>query len=200
MTQQDQGPEQQALPAAIRLLAPVSYNGIPYAAGRVIAPPDQATYNVWRNEGKCADAGAADGVTLNQGTAAGSFIAPWNDASGRLYPPGMPATVSAADAAQARREGKLDSATLAAPALTAVSATPLGSGSVRFNWTSDQYASAKIEWGATTAYGSSVIAPTDKGAQSYIYGPITAGLTHYRITLTSAWGTTVGTDGTLTVT
>jgi hypothetical protein len=45
-----------------------------------------------------------------------------------------------------------------------------------------------------------VTAPTGEGVQSYTYGPIVTGVTHYRITLTSVWGTTVGTDQTVTVT
>jgi hypothetical protein len=202
MTQQDTGPEAQALPAAVRITAPgVWYQGVPLAVGRNVACPDATTYQIWRNEGKCHDVAAADGQTLNQGTAVGLFTAPWNDSSGRLYPAGMVATITAADAAVARREGKIDANTLPAPALSAVSATALGAGSVRFNWTSDQVTSAKIEWGPTTAYaGGTVTAPTGEGVQSYTYGPIVTGVTHYRITLTSVWGTTVGTDQTVTVT
>lgn len=192
--------EPQALPAAIQILAPVSYNGIPYAAGRVIAPPDQATYTEWRQSGKAGETSlAADAQVLNQGTAVGSFTAPWSDSSGRLYPRGLPATITAGDAAVAKREGKVDSATLSAPALTAVSATG-GVASFTVNWTSDQYASAQIQFGPTTGYGTTVTAPVARGPQTYVVGPASAGTVHYRVVLTSVWGTTTGTDLTVVVT
>jgi hypothetical protein len=174
-----------------------------YAPGRVVDttawPAGQ--YQNLRNGGVVGDTtAAADGqtpATPYRGTMVGAMT----DSSGRKLVTGSAAGISVADATLARNDGKLDSATLPVPVLSAVSATALGGGSVRFAWTSDQVATAKIEWGPTTAYaGGSVTTPSGQGAQTYTYGVIATGITHYRITLTSAWGTTVGADNTVTVT
>jgi hypothetical protein len=193
-------PEQLALPAAIRLLAPANNGPILYARGRVVAPWDQNSYTSLRFSGRAADAAAADGQVSNQGTAAGTFTAPWNDSSGRLYAAGSLATVSAADAALARLAGKLDSSVLPPPTVSAVSATAQGGGVVRFNWTTNQVCAVTIQFGPTTAYGTSFSPPAGTGAQTYLYGIIATGLTHYLVTVTSVWGTTAGTDATVTVT
>jgi hypothetical protein len=190
----------QALPAAMQFLAPWNDGVHFYVPGRVIAPPDQATYQNLRNGGIAADTQLAPDSYTPVTPAQGSFVAPFTDASHQNWGRGGLAGVSAADAMLAKNDGKLDSSTKPAPTLSAVSATPMGAGSVRFFWTTDQQSIATIQFGPTTSYGSSFTAPAGQGAQSYIYGPLTLGVNHYKITIQSIWGTTAGTDQTVTVT
>jgi hypothetical protein len=195
---------QQALPSAIQILSRVTYAGVAYARGRVIAPPDQATYDVWRREGKCADTTLpVDNMVLNQGTTVGSFTAFWNDSAGRLYPAGSSATIAAADAAVARREGKIDAAIGTAPAISAVAAAALGGGQGGFTFRVDQASSCQVQYGPTTAYGTNtpwVNVPANQTAQWIVASGMPLALTHYRVVAANMWGTTNGADLTFTPT
>lgn len=191
-----------ALPSTVIFLAPWNDGVQYYAPGRIIACPAAATYFNLKTAGIIGDSTATADGQVPGTPLRGTIIGAMTDTSGRKLISGSAAGISVADAALAQNAGKLDSSVLPAPTLTAVSATALGGGSVRFNWTQSQMANAKIEWGPTTAYaGGSVTTPVyAAGAQTYIYGPIATGVTHYRITLTSVWGQTVGSDATVTVT
>lgn len=205
MTQQD-APEQQALPAAVQVVARKGWQvgQVKYAYGRVIAPPDQTSYDVGRKDGAIADTSLpVDNQTLNQGTAVGTFLAPWNDASGRLYAIGSLATISAADAAVARREGKIDNYVLPAPTISAQTFQAAGSKVVNITVKTDQLCDVIIDYGPTTGYGTTTPRQTCPPGATGIVVTFTAAATgtlHYRTTVTSIWGTTVGSDQTGTVT
>lgn len=172
-----------------------------YAAGRVIAPPDQATYNDLRNRGICADTAASPDGQTNASPLQGRMIAPYVDSANRILGPGSAAGISASDAVQAANKGVLDSYVGSAPAISAVSATALGSGSTRFNWTSNQTAYVTVQYGPTTGYGTtatSTVLPS--GAQSFTVTGMPTGATHYLVTLVSIWGSTPDADKTVTVT
>jgi purine nucleosidase len=76
------------------------------------------------------------------------------------------------------------------PAITGVSASSVSSGEATVGWTTDEPATTQVEYGTTTAYGSSTTPDTSLGtSHSQTLSGLTPGtLYHYRVKSTDAAG------------
>lgn len=91
-------------------------------------------------------------------------------------------------------------ATQVSPVITNVVASAITSGSATITWTTDVPADSLVEYGLTTAYGStSALYPTLAGSHSVTLGALQSNtLYHFRVRSTTAAGSTnVSTDQTL---
>lgn len=95
--------------------------------------------------------------------------------------------------------GSVSSALGLAPSITAVSAGSITSTGATISFTVNQSSSSIVEYGLTTAYGSSTAADVGTGARTRpITGLVTGTLYHYRVRSTANNLTGYSADGTFT--